>query len=268
MKMKSLVGLASIMVAIVNCSAEAAVVLNSYTVPSATTGSTLNTIVDFTAEGTYDWIHFGSATAGSGVHSTAGNEKSVHSLFSNISITGPTTTASIYRGTPGLQNQGCGIIFLDGTSPASVTNGTTNSARYYMYNRNAVANDGLTFTYSMPANSTQIIKIYLECYNQIGKFSLMSAASGVLYADASAVPLPSAGNVQGNYGNTAGVYTFTVTNDSSVADTLTFAYVQTASGGSVGFQGVTVAAVPEVASLGILGLGIAPLLTRRRNGVR
>lgn len=259
MKMKSLVGLASLMVAIVNCSAEAAVVLNSHTGPTAT----FNTTVNFTTEGTYDWVYYAGAKTGSTIKSAAGNEKSGRSLFSNISIVGPTERTYLNIGAVNPALYGCTITFSDGVSPVALA-GSANS----IYARYGVANDGLSFTYNLAANSSQMIKVYLQGYNQGGILSLNSASSGSLYADANSVVLPPSGNgTGGNPGNTAGVYSFNVTNDSDAADTLTFTYIMGAAGGSVSVQGVTVseiAAVPEIASVGILGLGALALSARRR----
>jgi hypothetical protein len=241
--------------------ASAQTVLDSSSGPTATGGTTVN----FTTAGTADWVYYGASTVGSAVTSTPGNEEAGNSLFSNISVTSPSPTGKYLNIGGDPATAGATITYSNGTSPTSPAKASANA----IYVKNGGVGDGLTFTYQMPAETTQTLDLYLNSYDGSGELSVTSASSGLLFSQSSPVPLASTGT--NGAGNGGGVYQFAISNLSSLTDSLTFTDVLGATNGgsaSVQVEGVTVAddvaAAPEPTSLITLGLAAGPLLAMRR----
>lgn len=252
----SMFGLVAAGVLLAGASAQAAVVLNSSSGPESTYGSTVN----FTTEANSGWVYYGGAPRGP--VSYEGNERNGMNVFSPLTVAGSTVGVVLSGGA----GYFCNIVYTDGTTPTNNGTGSANNT----YARYGVAGDGLAFSYTLAGNTAAIIKVYAENYNALAKMTLVSAASGQLYADADPVGLPAPDAAPGagaGSGHGAGVYTFSVVNTSSNADTLTFTYLMTGINGAsgvVGLQGATVSVVPEAATVGVLGLGVIGLFSRRR----
>jgi fibronectin-binding autotransporter adhesin len=198
--------------------------------------STLNDTINFTLEGTIDWKYYGGITTT--VSSYAGNEKAGMNLFSNISTGTPGGTVGKGSGA----SYEADILYTNGTNPTN--GGAANANEAYLKS----GSGGESFNYSMPAYTTETFRLYLESYDALGTVTVTSAASGLLYQNATPVALATApnGNGTAGSGNASGLFTFTINNSSGSTDSLTFnAKVATTVGSSssVGVEGITVAGV-------------------------
>jgi autotransporter-associated beta strand protein len=220
---------------LVGASLARATTLVSASGPTPDAGTTVN----FTTEGTFDWKYYGgiTTTTAAGV-GYAGNEMAGMSLFSNISAT--TLTGTVGKGT-GTAALAASIVYSNGTNPVNLSSGGFNEC----YQKAG----GETFTYSLPADSTETLRLYLESYDATATVTLNSSASGMLNQSAGlALSTASNGNGSAGSGNCSGLYTFTVSNLTSSPDVLTFIAQSTAVGGSssVGVEGITAAAAENL----------------------
>lgn len=252
--------------------ASASVVLTSGSGPTALSSGPTSYPVNFTTEGEYAWVYY-AGTGGNTPANPAFQKSTAPTAFSplvGLTAAGTTTVGSSRTG-----NVASGVTAAVTTTDSASGNLTNLPGYTYVSSSNSATGVGMQSTYTMPAGVVQTLSVY--CYTLNGAFGRMQLTetdgSDVtsFYDDGAAgLPLP-VSVAQPTKGG--GVYRFQLTNDDTVAHTLTFAYTIAAypsgvTSGQIGFEGITASAVPEPASAAILGLASLTLLSRRRSSVR
>ncbi|HUO10607.1 MAG TPA: PEP-CTERM sorting domain-containing protein [Phycisphaerae bacterium] len=259
---------------------------------SAVPATTSTSPLDLTGGGTnLDWIQFeGGSTGTAGGSSTTGNPtKASGSQFSNlIAPVGGYPGGTGYFGASTPFNAGTSgfyVSYLSGGSTVisqdyASTREHSNGSNANISGTNA-ASTNLTLTLTQ---TEEIVKLYLTSYNTSEVYSAYLGTGETT----SGTPLYTSGSSNGvlpdgtawdttTGGNQAGVHAGVLTLDvvGSVGEVLTFTGQQFSSTGTgypnIGIEAATVAlpsaAVPEPASLGVMGIGALALL-RRRSVVR
>lgn len=211
--------------------------------------------VNISTAGTSGWAYWDDASSSAVSAYAATNTKNSN----NVTISSVTNVNSggFVRGSSGTLTDAT-FRFSDGVSPVSGTQQTHGVFSSSL----AALNSGVSFSITLPDVNTYTIQIWVSGYEATGTFTALMAGA-TTYTDSSftydVVP-------------TAKLYTLTV-NPDSANQVLTLSYTlkainDTGVGQSahVMLNGVAVraAAVPEAASLGLLGLGAATLLVSRR----
>ena len=264
------VGLSIGAMAFLGQQASAGVVLESGAGPAATFSGTASKAINFTTEGDYAWVYF-AGTSGNSPASPAFQKSTAPNAFSALVGLTPTGTTTVGSSRTG--NTANGVTAAVTTTDSASTNLTSLPGYTYVSSSASSVGNGMRTTYTMPANSVQLVSVY--CYTLSGVFGRMQVTQDdgtvtSLFDDGtSGVQLP-ASIAQSTKGG--GVYQFELRNDDNVARPVTFAYTIAAypsgvTGGQIGFEGITVAAVPEPATFGVVGLAAAGLLLRRRRAM-
>jgi hypothetical protein len=230
-------------------SAAAAVLSGSYT-------STPPSSANLTTAGPVDWaIWTQTATGAYGATATAAvpdNRKTgVTSIIGNATVVGAPTTVRGVGGT------GVAYTYTDGTSPATLTNTTVGGVTSSGLD---VTGNGVQVTVVGDPTRTLFVNVYVGGFVTAANTFTASLAGATTFTDTSST-FPSATP------KVAGLYTLAFRPD-NIGDALTLRYTLTenTTGGNshVLLQAVAVSTVPEPAAAGLLAVGGAVALLRRR----
>src|SRR5262245_36102986 len=168
-------------------------------------------VIDLTAEGPLDWVHWGLYT-----ESSLDRKAAVASLVSDFTVLDSTNGyAFVYQ----FADNYNGYSWSDGTPTASVTNTTTGVWAY------GVPTKDSGFQITVPADTTlRTVKVYVGVFSAKGKFEAsLSDNSATPYVDTSF------GNQMGN--GPSGVYSITYAAQSA-GQTLTIKWTLSSGGGN------------------------------------
>lgn len=212
---------------------------------------------NLTADGTLDWIIWGTTASGEIASKGATNSKSGGSLFGAL---GPATTGDIRGGLSSTQQ----FTYTDGTSPVSETAAVTKGL---IFDANLESlNEGVRFTIAGDPTTERVLKIWGSGFDGVGTLtaSLAGASNVNLLSQTYGTPT----------GHTKSPTLFTINyRPDTAGDLLTVQYVLTTNNAGanahVGITAAAVSAVPEP-SAALAGAGacaVMGMLRRRRRGV-
>jgi hypothetical protein len=209
---------------------------------------------NLTADGKVDWaIYTQTATASyASANAPPDNRKAAAAVIGNVTPAGNTNNL---RGVGGTNTT---FTYADGTSPATFAPATVGGIANTVLDTTGV---GYQFTVAGDASQTLFVAVYVGGFNTAANTFTATLNGATMYTDTTSV-------FGGSNPKAAGRYNLAFRPDAA-GDLLTIRYTLTNNAvtndnSHVLLQAVSVSTVPEPATAGILLVGAAGLLTRRR----